>query len=162
MIDEQVHINTELANVPVVHLGVGSLEHHALLRELLHDRRDDIGAPRLDVLGDTLGLDHETLNASVEEAVAHVDQLARVGGADGFEAGGGGVTAGAELDANLRLGLEFVGVDLVDQAEPVVAWDGEETAGEFNYVESGAVVLECWSRFVELVGLSRTLSPCTW
>lgn len=108
VVNEEVNINTKLPNVPVVHLGIGSLEHNAVLGKFLHDAGDNVGAPRVHVLGDTLGLDHQALDACVEELVAEVYQLAGVGGADGFQAGGWGVTAGTELDAQLGLGFEFV------------------------------------------------------
>lgn len=99
MVHEEVNIDTKLTDVPVVHLGIGSLKHDAVLGKLLHDAGDDVGAPRINVLGDAFGLNHQALDACIEELVAEVYQLSGVGGANGFQAGGWGVTTGTELDA---------------------------------------------------------------
>lgn len=132
MVDEQVDIDSKLPNVPVVHLGVGSLEHDLVSRELLHDPRDDVCSPRAHVLGDTLGLDHQTLDTGVQEPVAQVDQLAGVRGSNGLEIRGFGVPSGTELDAQFGLGLELVRVDLVHETQPVVFGDGKETGRKFD------------------------------
>lgn len=108
MVDEQVDIDAKLPDVPVVHLGVSSLEHDLVSREILHDARDDVSSPRAHVLGDTLGFDHQTLDTGVQEPVAQVDQLAGVRGSDGFETGCVGVTTSTELDSQFGLGLQLV------------------------------------------------------
>lgn len=136
MVNEQVDIDTKLANVPVVHLGVSSLEHDLVSGQFLHDTRDDVCSPRAHILGDTLGLDHQTLDTGVQEPVAQVDQLAGIGGSDGLEVGGLGVTTGSELDTQFRLGLELVRVDLVHQTQPVILGDGEEAGRELDQVEA--------------------------
>ena len=108
VVDEQVHVDAEFPNVPVVHLGVCSFEHDPFLGEFLHDTGDNVGSPRVHVLRDTLRLDHQAFDTGVEELVAQVHQLAGVGCADGFQAGSWGVTASTELDAQFGLGFEFV------------------------------------------------------
>lgn len=142
MVHEQVHVDPELANVPVVHFRVGRLEHDPLGRQLLHDPRHHVRPPRAHVLRDALGLDHQPLDTRVvQEPPAQVHQLARVRGADGFEARRGRVAARAELDAQLRFGFEAVRVDFVDQAEPVVRGDGEEAGGKLDDVEAGSLLV---------------------
>lgn len=136
MVHKHVDVDPELANVPVIHLRIGRLEHDLFRRKFLHDRRDNVRPPRSHVLRDPLGLDHQAVDARVEEFLAEVDQLRRVGGADGFEVRGRGVAAGAELDPEFGFGFEVVGVDFFDEAEPVVAREGEEAGGEFDDVES--------------------------
>lgn len=78
MVDKDVDVDTKFAKVPGVDLRIRRLKHDPLGRQLLHDGRDDVGAPRLDILSDTLRLDHETFDTSVEELLAQVDQLAGV------------------------------------------------------------------------------------
>lgn len=136
VVDEEVDVDTKLPDVPVVHGGVSSLEHDTLLGELLHDPGDNVGPPRGNVLGDTLRFDHKSLDTGVKELVAQVDQLAGVGGSDVLEAGCRGVTTRTELDAQLRLSLELIGMDLVHKAEPVLLGERKETGGELNDIEA--------------------------
>lgn len=68
-----------------------TFKHNLILRQVLHDARDDVGPPARDVLGDALALDHEPLSSGIQHPLAQVDQLTRVAGADGFKLAGGGV-----------------------------------------------------------------------
>lgn len=120
MIHKQIDINPKLTNIPVIHLRISSLKHDPFLREFLHDTGNDISAPRTNILSDTLGLDHQTLNTCIEEFFAQIHQFRGIGCADCFESGGGCVSAGTELDAQFGLGFQFIGVDFVDETEPVV------------------------------------------
>lgn len=140
VVDEEIDVDAKLPDVPVVHGGVSSLEHDTLLGKLLHDLGNNVSPPRGNVLGDTLGFDHKSLDTGVEELVAQVDQLARVGGSDVLQAGCRGVTTCTELDAQLWLGLELVGVDLVHETEPILLGERKETGGEFNDIEAETLV----------------------
>lgn len=133
---KEVDVDAKFPDIPVEHLGVCSLKHDLVPGKLLHDARDDIGSPRADVLGDALGLDHQTLNTGIEELVAQVDEFAGVGGADGFQASNVSVTTSTKLNAQLGLSLELIRVHLVYKAEPVLFGDGEETERKFDDIEA--------------------------
>lgn len=139
VVDKEVDVDPELADVPVVHFGVGRLEHDLLRGQLLHDRAHHVGSPRLHVLRDPLGFDHQALDARVEELLAHVDQLAWVRGTDGFQVARRGVASGTELDAQLGLRLEPVRVYLIDEPQPVIARDREEAGRYLDDVEAVVV-----------------------
>lgn len=139
VVDEQVHVDAEFPNVPVVHLGVCSFEHDPFLGKFLHDTGDHVRSPRVHVLRDTLRFDHQAFHTGVEELVAQVHQFTGVGCADGFQTGSWGVTASTELDAQFGLGFEFVRVHLVHEAEPVILGEGQETGRELDDIEAAIV-----------------------
>lgn len=78
MIDEEVHVGPELADVPVEHLWIRRLEHDPLRRELAQDVLDDVGPPLGYILSDAFALNHYTLNAGFDESLAHASNFARV------------------------------------------------------------------------------------
>lgn len=161
MIHKHINIDAELSNVPIEDRRVGRLEHDLLRRQLLHDLRHQIRPPRLDILGDALALDHGPFDAGVEQAFPQVDELARVGSADAGELRGGGLPSGAALDAEFGFGFQALGVDFVEQAEPVVAGEGEEAGREFDDVEAIGHVRTDVCEGVEIYrGHTRAL--CIW
>lgn len=78
VIHKQVNIDAKLSNVPIEHTRVSGLKHNTLRGELFHNPGYDVGPPRLDVLSDALGLDHQALDAGIEELMAKIHQLAWV------------------------------------------------------------------------------------
>lgn len=75
MIDEQVHINAELSNVPVKDLWIGCFEHNLFCWQFVHDLGDHIGPPVVHILRDALRLNHEALHSGFDELLTHSDQL---------------------------------------------------------------------------------------
>src|SRR6185437_3155882 len=111
VVDEQVDLGPVVLDIPAEHLGVCGLEHHLLQAELPGDRSDDVGTPGRDLLGDSLGLDHDHVGARVQAAAREVDRVADVAGPLLREFLRRGRTARAELDADLRLGLQAGALD---------------------------------------------------
>src|SRR5262249_42361193 len=75
VVDEQVHLGPVVLDVPREHLWIGCLEHHLLQTERARDAGDDVGAPRLHVLGDALRFDHDQIRPGVEEPLGLLDVM---------------------------------------------------------------------------------------
>src|SRR3954454_22790491 len=105
MIDKQVHIRPIVLHVPREDFGVGRLEHDVIQAQRIGELAGDVGSPGLDAFGDAFGFDHEDLGAGVDEAFGAADGPVDVGDALGFEIFNAAGAAGAELDADLGLGI---------------------------------------------------------
>src|ERR1039457_1765023 len=106
--------------------------------ELARDRRDDVGAPGGDLLGDSFGLDHDHVGAGIQAASGQVNRVADVAGAFLLEFLRGGGAAGAELDPDLGFRLHASALDALDQAQDVVGGDADEAGGDLEDVEAQA------------------------
>lgn len=132
-----------------------TFEHDLFRRQLFHDRRDDVGPPRLDVLRDALALDHNALDASVDEPLGEVNQLARIARPKSLQFTGPGVyklsvvcppkalsennikptSSRAELNTNLRLGFHPMLAHLLTHSQPVVIRNRQEPARHLHHIE---------------------------
>jgi hypothetical protein len=75
MIHKQIDIDAKLTDIPIENFRIRRLKHYTFWRKLFHDPRYYIGSPRIDILGDPLGLDHEMLDPRIEELAAQIDQF---------------------------------------------------------------------------------------
>lgn len=138
MVHKQVHIRTKLPHIPVKHLGLRRLKHDPLRGQPLQDSLHHIGPPALHVLGNSLTLNHDPLHARLlDEPLPQIHNFAWVGrpSAQGLQLSGVRVASGAELDTDLGLGGQALGLDAVDQAEPVVRGKREEATRDLDDVE---------------------------
>jgi hypothetical protein len=136
IINEDIDVNPKLTYIPIEDSRICRLKHELLLRQLFHNLGHDIRPPALHVLRDALTLDYKAFDASIEESLAEINELGRVGCANAGEFRSGDVAASVELDAEFGLGFEAVGVLFVDETESVVAWEGKEAGGELDDVEA--------------------------
>jgi hypothetical protein len=115
-----------------------TFEHNPLWRQVLHDPGDNICSPAVDVFGDAFAFNHETLHTGIKEFLTEIDKFPWIAGADCFKLACRGVwrrekyfvkggstglasprlltAAGAELDTQLWLSLDSIGVDFVDES----------------------------------------------
>src|SRR5215211_972373 len=135
VVDEQIDLGAVVLDVPAEDLGIGGLKHHLLHSQLARDRRDGVGAPGRDLLGDALGLDHDHVGAGVQAASRDVDGIADVAGALLLELFRGVGAAGAGLDANLGFGLEAGALNAPSQAQDVVGGDADEAGRDLEDVK---------------------------
>src|SRR6266545_1686497 len=95
-----------------------------------------VGAPSLDVLGDSFRFDHEHVGPGLQKTLRLPDSPFHVARPFGLQFGYGGGPAGPELDADFRLGFEPRLLCLFNQPQEVFHRRRDEAAGDFDDVEA--------------------------
>src|SRR6266545_1704766 len=133
---EEIHLRAVVLDVPREDLRVGGLEHDLLQAERVDDLSDRVGAPSLDVLGDSFRFDHEHVGPGLQKTLRLPDSPFHVARPFGLQFGYGGGPAGPELDADFRLGFEPRLLCLFNQPQEVFHRRRDEAAGDFDDVEA--------------------------
>src|SRR5690606_14580443 len=126
MVDKQIDMRPKLPHIPVENLRIRRLKHDLVRRQLPQNLLNHIRPPIMHILRDAFTLNHDALYTRIDEALSYIDNLGGVGCAHALEFFRCGVAAGAELDPAFGFGDEACAVDFVDEAEPVVGWDGNK------------------------------------
>jgi len=92
-------------NLPIKHPRLRLFKDNLFHRQLPQNGLYNIRALTLYILGDALALNHHSLDPRIYKLFRKVFNARGVGRADGFSVTGGGVAAGAELDAEFGFGF---------------------------------------------------------
>src|SRR5262245_17467282 len=133
---EEIHLRAVVLDVPLEDLRVGGLEHDLLQAERVDDLSYRVGAPSLDVLGDSFRFDHQHVGPGLQKTLCLPDGPFHVARPFGLQFGYGGRPAGAELDADFRLGFEPGLLRLFNQPQEVFHRRRDEAAEAFDDVEA--------------------------
>src|SRR5262245_1037472 len=136
MVYEKIHFRAIVLDVPLEDLRIGGLEHDLLQAERVDDLGDRVGAPSLDVFGNPFRFNHQHTGPGLQKTLRLPDGPFHVARPLSLQFGYGGGPAGAELDADFRLGFEPDLPRHFNQPQKVVHRRRDEAAGDFDDVEA--------------------------
>ena len=102
-IDEQIHIQPKLPNIPIKHLQLRHLRHDLLHRQLPQNRLNNTSAPLPHILRNPLQLNHHTLHAHINKPPRGIDNSRQIRHAHALQLPSLGITTHPKLDPQLQL-----------------------------------------------------------
>src|SRR6266581_2353498 len=136
MIDEKVHLGAIVLDVPGKDFRICCLKHHFVESQRIHNAGGNVCAPRLDTLGDSFALNHHHISSGVQETLSKLDRPSRIACAFGLELLGPRRAARSELDPDFWFRFQTCFVNALDQTQPVICWQGDESTRHLNDVEA--------------------------
>jgi len=141
MIDEEVGVGALVLNVIRENLRVGGFKHNLLFGKSRGHSGDDISPPTLHVLRDTLAFNHDHMSTGLQELLSPVHEPLRVTSSSGLQLFNASIPTSSPLDADLRLGLEAVLSNELNDVSPVVRRDREEAGRDLKDIEPNILAL---------------------
>ena len=65
VIDEQVHVDAMIFDVPFEHIGIGGFKHEFFHADFVYEFSGDVGAPWIDILCNAFALDHDAVSTGL-------------------------------------------------------------------------------------------------
>src|SRR5881275_2572486 len=141
VINEEVDVASVVFDIPSEYFRICCFEHQIVCAELINQKRRHICSPWVGVFGDSLRFNHDKLYARLKKAAGQGEQRTWVACRFGLQLGGRRGPTRPKLNANLRFGFQAALLHLLNQAQRIVHWHGNETGRNFDGIEAEFLAL---------------------